>query len=147
MTLWRVDVCGVSHRFVEAGTKAEAEAQVVRALVEALDVRASDAGADLTRAYERAGPLQRKNMLARLDGLTNPRERQSSRSAKRRLERMAERDADERAWVEGQVEQAPPMSPEAVDQIVRLLEVQHVEERLMRLPEWDRHSPIHGECP
>lgn len=110
-------------------------------------MRASDAGADLRRAYERAGPLQRKNMLARLDGLTNPRERQSSRSAKRRLERMAERDAQERAWIERQVEQAPPVSPDAVLQIVRLLEVRHVEERLMRLPEWDRHSPIHGERP
>jgi hypothetical protein len=147
MTLWRVDVCGVSHRFVEAETKADAEAQVVLALVEALDVRASDAGADLTRAYERAGPLQRKNMLARLDGLTNPRERLSSRTAKRRLERMVARDAEERAWIEGQVAQAPPMSPEAVDQVVRLLEIRHVEERLMRLPERDRHSPVHGERP
>lgn len=147
MALWRVDVCGVSHRFVEAETKAGAEEQVVRALVKAMDVRASDAGPDLTRAYERAGPLQRKNMLARLDGLTNPQERRSSRLAKRRLERMAERDAEERAWIEGQVQQAPPMSPEAVEEIVRLLEVRHVEERLMRLPEWDRHSPIHGERP
>ena len=145
MTLWRVDVSGVSHRFVEAESKTEAVDAVKQALVDAMDIRATDAGAALNRAYESAGPLQRKNLLARLDGLTNPQERQSSRSARRRLEReVARADAEAELRAE-HVRKAPPMAPGAVDSIVRLLEVKHIEVSHQRLHEWDRKSPIHGE--
>lgn len=136
-------MCGVSHRFVEADDARGAERAVVEAIVAALDVRADAADPGLRRLYAKAGPLQRKNLLARLDGLTNPSERRSARSAKRRLERMALFEEQERAWV-GE-HPGPPVSPAALDQLVRLLEVRHIEESLLRLPEWDRRSPIHGE--
>ncbi|MCA5893287.1 hypothetical protein LEP48_07930 [Isoptericola sp. NEAU-Y5] len=84
-------------------------------------------------------------MLAKLDGLTNPRERQSSRSARRRLEREIKREKAESEWMTGAVRGAPPVSQETIDLLVRLGEVQHIEESHLRLPEWDRKSPIHGE--
>lgn len=144
MALWRVDVCGVSHRFVEAESRAEAEEAVRRALLEAMDIRASDAGRYLGRAFEDAGPLQRKRMLARLDGLTNPRERRSSTSAQRRLERDAARARAEDEWASQSLGSAPPVSPETLDSIVRLMEVQRIEVEHLRLQEWDRKSPVHG---
>ncbi|HWV76755.1 MAG TPA: hypothetical protein VN027_05520 [Isoptericola sp.] len=145
MTLWRVDVCGVSHRFVEADTKAEAEDAVRQALLDAMDVRATDAGASLTRAYEGAGPHQRKKLLAKLDGLTNPRERQSSRSARRRLEREIKREEAEAEWMAGALRGAPPVSQDVIDLLVRQGEVRHIEVSHLRLHEWERKTPIHGE--
>ncbi len=147
MALWRVDVCGVSHRFVEAATRSEAEDAVRQALVDAMDIRASDAGARLTRAYDGAGPVQRKGLLMRLDGVTNPKERQSSKSAHRRLEREVARQQAEREWVAGHLGSAPPVSPEQIDHLVRVLAMRRIEDAHMKLPEWERQSPVHGETP
>ncbi|MBF0686718.1 MAG: hypothetical protein IR158_02975 [Cellulomonas sp.] len=72
MAVWRVDVCGLSQRYVEAETRAEVEDLVRHALLEALDVRAVPAPREIERVYMKAGPLQRKKLLARLDRLTNP---------------------------------------------------------------------------
>lgn len=36
---------------------------------------------------------------------------------------------------------SPPISPDAADQIARLLEIRHIEGNYSRLPDWDRHSP------
>jgi hypothetical protein len=145
MPFWRVDVGGVTHRYVSAETRREAEEAVVTSRIASLDVRASPAGVALTRAYESSGPVRRKGMLARLDGLTNPRERASSKSARRRLARLIRFEMQERAWVEEQHWASPPLSPGVIDDLVRLQAVVHVEKNFDRLPEWGRHSPVHGE--
>jgi hypothetical protein len=145
MTLWRVDVCGVSHRFVDAESKDQAEALVVHALVEAMDVRATRAEPSLARAFEFAGPIRRRTILAYVDGLTNPQERRTAKAARRRLARLIKYELQERDWIREQARQTPPLSPDAVDALVRLQEVLHVERNFSRLPTWDRASPIHGE--
>lgn len=93
----------------------------------------------------RCGALQRKKLLAKLDGLTNPRERQSSRSARRRLEREVEREEMEAEWMAGALRGAPPVSQDAIDLLVRQGEVRRIEVSHLRLREWERKSPIHGE--
>lgn len=145
MPLWRVDVGGVSHRFVEAATKKAAVEQVERALLDAMDIRATAADPHVTATYHQLGPIQRKNMLVRLDGLTNPQERQQSKAAQRRLARLLELEKQEAAWVASALAGAPPVSPAAADELARLLAVKHVERNYEKLPEWDRHSPIHSE--
>lgn len=145
MALWRVDVCGLAHRFVDADTKKHAEKLVTEALVAALDIRASKAHRWLAEAYASAGPIQRKNLLAHVDGLTNPRERQDARSARRRLARLMKRDQEERSWLRSQVEASPPVSPELADEVARLLAITHVERSFTRLPEWNQRSPWHGD--
>ena len=108
-------------------------------------VHASHASPAIERAYARAGPLQRKKLLTRLDGLTNPRERQSSRSALRRLEREVERARQEQGWAEGQARNAPPVSPDVIDHLMRVLALQHLELNDLGLPGRDRCSPLHPE--
>lgn len=147
MTVWRVEVCGLSHRYFEAESRDDAEEQVRRARLAGLDVRAAPAPREIERAYVTAGPLQRKKLLARLDGLTNPRERQGSRSALRRLERQVERARWEQEWVEGRVRSAAPVSPDVIDHLMRVLAPQHIEQHHLRLPEWDRHSPAPTQRP
>jgi hypothetical protein len=145
MTLWRVDVCGISHRYVAAESKEDAADQVRDALIAAIDLHADKADASISRAFSKAGPVQKRGMLARLDGLTNPRERRSAKGTKRRLERALERAEAEQAWIEDALGSAPPLSPEVVDRLVTLLEVRHVEESFDRLPSWDRQPPIYGK--
>lgn len=72
MTLWRVDVCGVSHRFVEAETKAQAMAAVEAVIVRSLDLRAEVAASGLRKYFEHLGPIQRRNLLAALADLRAP---------------------------------------------------------------------------
>lgn len=144
VTLWRVDICGVSHRYVEVESNQEARQAVVEAPIASFDLRASEAAPWIARAYDKAGPIQRKNMLAQIDGLTNPRERRSARNARRQLERMDERAEAEREWVTSATRKAPPVSPEVADQLAQRAAVYHTEESYLRVPEWERHSPIHG---
>lgn len=145
MPLWRVDVSGVSHRYVEAETKDEAVFQVEQALIRAMNIRATPAHPNLKETYVALGPLQRKNLLASIEGLTNPQERQRSKAAKRRLERLVKREQEEAEWKRSARAKVPPMSPELADEIARMLELRHIERNYDRLPEWGRHSPIHGD--
>jgi hypothetical protein len=135
----------VSHRFVYAPSRGDAEREVMNSIMAALDIRATPAGAALTSAFEKSGPIRQKGLLARLDGLRNPRERESARSARRRLARLIRYDLQERAWLLAQAKASPPISPAALEQLIRLREVAHVERQFTRLPEWDRQSPIHGQ--
>lgn len=130
---------------MEAGTKEEAVEQVQRSLIEAMDVRATAAERHLAATYQKLGPIQRRNMLTKLDGLTNPAERQESKAALRQLTRAVEREKEEAAWISSALADAPPISPETADRLARLLEVRHVEKNYNELPSWDRHSPIHSE--
>jgi hypothetical protein len=147
MTLWRVDVCGVSHRFVEADSSEEAKALVREAFIAALALTAAPANATISKAYESATSVQKRNLLARIDGLVNPRERASAKSAIERLERLIEFSEREQEWIKTQVEGAPPMSPETAAKIARLMEIDHVEDNFRKLPDWDPKSPIHGGRP
>lgn len=63
--LWRVDVSGVSHRFVEVETKEEAVAEVEQSLIRAMNVHAPPAHCRLAAIYEALGPIQRRNVLAK----------------------------------------------------------------------------------
>jgi hypothetical protein len=145
MPLWRVDVGGVSHRYVDAPTRADAVREVEVSLLRAIGVHASPAHHQLARIYEGLGPIQRKNMLAKIDGLTNPRERNSARSAQRQLERLIARNQEEEQWARSALAGAPPISPATADELARLAEVRHVEGLFTRPPEWDRRPPLHGQ--
>ena len=43
----------------------------MNSIMAALDIRATPAGAALTSAFEKSGPIRQKGLLARLDGLRN----------------------------------------------------------------------------
>lgn len=119
-------------------------AQVLASLVEALDLRVTAADQSISATYEKASGPRKRYILARIDGLTNPKERQSSKSAIRRLERLVEHHRKEQEYIRRMAASGPPVSPETIDKIVRLTEVAHVEEMYFRMPGWDGQSPIHG---
>jgi hypothetical protein len=115
------------------------------AIPRSMDVRVSPAAELLREALRGCSQEQATVDPGAADGLTNPKERRSSKSAKRRLLRMIERDEQERAWLGGVIDSAPPRSPEIVDKLVRLQSIEHVEANLNRLPELDRESTFHGQ--
>lgn len=128
MPLWRVDVAGVSVRFVDAPSKTAACRLVERDLIASLGVTASRAGSHLEDTYAAAGPIQRKRLLAAMDGLTSPATRRSNRLQLDKLQRWLER---EEAWIEATVAKAPPPAdPEAVARIIVNAEIRHVERNL-----------------
>lgn len=136
MTLWRVDVAGVSHRFVEAETAAGARAHVIEAVLASLDVRASPAPKDIARMYEASGPVQRTNVIAALDGLTPPSGMREAKRARQRLARQIRYDRALREWVKDKTATAPRVAdPELLSRLLMRTEGVHVRtvrERLHR---------------
>lgn len=66
--LWRVDVLGISHRFVEAESQVEAESIVRDQILHALDIEASLADPTLSSMFKASGPIQKKRLIAAMDG-------------------------------------------------------------------------------
>jgi hypothetical protein len=146
MALWRVDIGDVSHRYVDAETKTEALSLVIAPLIAGLDLRASPATRTLASMYDQAGPNKRKQIIASMDGLTNPRARQQARAARRRLARLIKYDLKLREWLRQEYAKAPPIPPpDNLDAVVRAAEIRHIEQNFHRLREWERHSPIHDQ--
>lgn len=142
--LWRVDVGGVSHRFVEAGTTQEAIDLVAASLIASFDLRVTRANATLTKVHSDAGPLKKKSLLASLDGLIDPTAHQDARLARRRLARLIRQDCSARAWLRDQAAKLPPLaSPGRIEELVRSAEVHHIERNFGRLRSWERRSPLH----
>src|SRR4051812_22039446 len=92
MALWRVDVAGVSHRFVDAENREDAVASVISAILDTLDVRATPARSAVARLYESSGPIQQRRLIDAMDGLTPPGGLRSARLARRRLARQLRYD-------------------------------------------------------
>jgi hypothetical protein len=133
MTLWRVDVAGISHRYVQAETRAEAVDSVASALVAALDLRVQPADRILANFFEASGPQQKKRLLAVLDGLTPPAGRREARLARRRLARLVRYDAEVRAWVKDTLARLPPVDPEQLAELLGGVELQHIQSVKARL--------------
>lgn len=128
MSLWRVDVAGVSHRFVEASTAEEATSLVKTALVASLDVRASPAPAVIARMYDDAGLVGRKRVIAALDGLTPPSGIRDAKNARRRLARQIRYDRALRDWVKAKTSTAPRVAdPELLARLLTRTEGVHGE--------------------
>lgn len=132
MALWRVDVNGLSHRYVEAESRDDAVELVRAAVLREIDLRASAAPSELARRFDAASPLQGKRLLAAMDGLTSPVSKRSSAGARRALERLAKHQDELNEWVKSASASAPPASPEIVDRLVKWGEVEYVERNLER---------------
>jgi hypothetical protein len=123
VSLWRVDIEGVSTRYVDADTAGQAMDEVTEQLMAAIDIRATPAGSALQRGFDQTGPAQRRRLLDDLDTLTSPRSIRSARAARRRLARQIRFDIQRRAWVMSQLELAQPIDPESADQLLRSVEL------------------------
>lgn len=144
MTLWRVDVAGVSHRYVPAESADAAVASVEQDIVRALDLRATPAPDYLDEAYDGAGPLQRKKMIAAMDGLSSPRTAWNAGMARRQLNRIVRMDEQAKEWSKGHLRRTPPVDVIKLDLIVKGIEVQHLERNLQHLDDWQRNDNLHG---
>jgi hypothetical protein len=137
MGLWRVEVAGVSHRFVEAEDRERAMAVVAEAILEACDLRVTSAAPVVSQLYEGLGPLQRKRMLAALDGLTSPRGLQDAKRARRRLARQVRYDMATREWARLKVAMAPPIpDPEHMRKLLIGSETAHIARLRQRLQQF-----------
>jgi hypothetical protein len=145
MILWRVDVCDVTHRYVEARSPEHAAEQVRTSITNGKELRVTAATDSLSIAFAGAGKIKKRKMLDRLDGLTNPHQRRSSKAAKRKLRRLVENEEQELAWLKGAVETLPPISPESLDRLIRLQSISHIEQNHDRLSDWDRDQPLLGD--
>ena len=146
MALWRVDVAGLSHRFVEADSAVEAERTVAEAILRGMDIRATKPNTALTSTYETAGPIQRARLLAAMDGLTKPSSRSSVANARRRLERLIRWEEERQAWVDARLASAPPApDPHVIDELLAAQELLHIERNLVRFRTWGAGSPLHDE--
>lgn len=123
MSLWRVEVEGVSTRYVDAESAAHAVATVRELILAAIDIQATRAGTSLQRGYDQAGPAQRRRLLDDLDTLASQRTTRSARSARRRLARQVRFDLQRREWVMNQLEGSPPVAPDVADTLVRRVEM------------------------
>jgi hypothetical protein len=116
------------------------------AVVESLGLRASPANATVSDMYADGGPVQRRNLLAALDGLTSPDSRRNVGREKARLARLLRWNEDSEVWAKSKIERSPtppPIDPLRLDAAVRASEVRHVEKNMSRLREWERKSPHH----
>ncbi len=129
----------MSVRYVEAGSSEEAEAQVADSILGAIDLHSSAAHATIASEYEACGPIQRKNMLAALDGLTEPRTRTTTQRQLRRWQKVLD---ETETWAAEQVAKAPPPDPARVEKTLRMIELRRVEENMVRLQKW--RSPRHS---
>lgn len=119
MSLWRVEVAGVSHRFVEADTQDQAISSVQEAIVETLDLQAVRAPQAIAHVYDTLSRSQRKRMLGALDGLTAPKGVRDAKRARRRLARQIKYDLAYREWVAGKLATAPPIpDPELIRRLL-----------------------------
>lgn len=144
MPLWRVEVAGVSHRFVEASSEEDAVAVVTQAIVEALDVAATPASPTLASIYEAAGPIKKRNLLAAMDGLTSPRSLDDSRRARRQLKRLITFEETSAAWIKKHPNPPlPPVDILEIHRMVKMSEVQHIERAMLRLREGEKRSHLH----
>lgn len=135
MTLWRVQVGGISHRYVNAEDADQATELVRQAIMDSLDLTATKADPIFASTYETSGPVRRKRILAALDGLTSPRSRQDVGIAKRQLARLMRWSDETALWVQDQISDSPPPpDPKTIDQMVTRAEQEHVEgqRRLLR---------------
>jgi hypothetical protein len=138
MTLWRVEVAGVSHRFVDADSKEDAVEMVTRSVLEALDLRVAPAAPVVRQLYAELAPKQRKQMIAALDGLTSVAGRDDARRARRRLARQVKYDFATREWLRKQVAKAPPIpDPELMRRLLISSEGAHVRRLRQHLREFN----------
>lgn len=146
MPLWRVDINQIAHRFVEADTAESAQADVTESLVSAMDLKVAPAETTLAHAYAGAGPIQRKRMLAALDGLVHPhRSARDMRADRRRLARRVLADMEQRAWAKRQVAGSPPLAdPEAVARLLQSVEVSRMEGNMELLRDDGARSPFYS---
>lgn len=143
--LWRVDVLGISHRFVDAETQGEAETFVRDQILGALDLQAQAADSHLTATYDQSGPIQRKRLLAAMDGLTSPRTRRDIGQARRQLNRIIRLDDEARQWADShEPPTPPPVDPLMIDRLIKHAEVARIESNLSHLREWQRNDHLHG---
>lgn len=147
MGLWRVEVAGVSHRYVEAESAEDAEVQVADSIMKALSLHATVANRALSDRFASAGPLTRKRLLASMDGLISPRSRQDVRRELRRLQRLIQFDQDAAAWATARTANAPMPGPDPriIERLVKSSEVAHIERNLSRLTLQEGRSPLHDE--
>lgn len=137
--LWRVDVAGVSHRFVEAESKQGAIEAVRESIVEAIDIRAEKADPVLRRLYAGLTSHRRRNIVAALDGLATPAAVRHARSARRRLAREVRFDMSIRDWVERASSSfRRPVDPEGLSVLLRHFEMNRLQELRFRLSEAER---------
>lgn len=92
-------------------------------LAAAMDVQATPANGTLQATYDRAGPQQRRRLLESLDSFAAPQAATQGKSARRQLARMVRYDMQRWEYVRSMVADAPPVSPEAVQAIVRIVEL------------------------
>ncbi|MFC7359636.1 hypothetical protein [Nocardioides astragali] len=83
--LWRVEVAGVSHRYVEADTVDDAVATVREAVLDSFDLQGRPAPPAVAQIYGELTRSQKKKVLTALDGLINPDGLIDAKRARRRL--------------------------------------------------------------
>jgi hypothetical protein len=120
--LWRVDVSGVSHRFVEAASREEAAQAVRDAVIKELDIRAEPASGTLRQVYRGLPQQRRRRLIEAMDGLAPPRTFRTAKSARRRLAREWRQHLAEKAWIAANMGPARPAAPEHVDMLLRQME-------------------------
>jgi hypothetical protein len=132
--LWRVEVAGVSHRYVEADTVDQAVATVRAAIVESFDLQARPASSPIAQVYDELTRSQKKKVLTALDGLISPDGLSDAKRARRRLARQIKYDSMTRAWVKSKLATAPPIpDPEVIRRLFIQVEAQHVQDVRRRL--------------
>lgn len=142
--LWRVDVLGISHRFIQAESQKEAETVVRDQILAALDVEASRADPTLSTMYAKAGPIQRKRLIAAMDGLRSPSHLKTARQARRHLNRIVRDDEAAQAWARQHLDSSPPVDPVHLDELIKHSEVRRIESNLARLREHERKDHLSG---
>lgn len=143
--LWRVDVLGVSHRYVEAETQSEAEELVRDQILAAIDVRAHEADGHLAAMYEQSGPRQRKRLLVAMDGLRSPRTAMDIGHVRRQLNRIIQMDEEAHRWAKRHIASSPPPpDPLVIDRLIKHAEVERIERNVRHLRDWQRDDHLHG---
>jgi hypothetical protein len=142
--LWRVDVGDTSTRYVEADTADDACEQVAQALLACITVTATPAHTTLQEAFDAAGPIKRRNLLASLDSLIHPNHARRSRVAAAKLKRIIAAEENLKKWLSRDASQpSPPVDVDRLGRIIKSAEVEHLERNLARLQKWERTSPLH----
>jgi hypothetical protein len=125
MRLYEVRVADVSSRYVEASTRAEAVELVRDSLLRAMRLRATRPDPLIEKLWQKSSKRQRSRLLLRLDGMAKYVRPSGITASRERLERQLRHEEATQDWINRQVQEAPPLSPEAVASLAGLLDAGH----------------------
>lgn len=126
MPLWKVEIAGVSCRYVEAKVHSQAIARVRDSIIKTLELKASRADSQLEQAYTGANESQRARLIASLDCMAPTKPHASLR---KQVERLQAQLDEREAWMTRTQAHTPPASPERMRRVARIVQDADIEVR------------------